>query len=340
MKVGAALLLVLSLIVAESQNLRRKTKPGPGNPAGRSGGRRGPKFQVAGAINDGQMLKALEINYPLSFFDGKETRDWRAPAVYSPELVASSSKDRGWTEWSQAQDQEDVWLYENYFYGFKDGVIMESGALNGLLFSNSFMFEKFANWTCIHVEADPENYSNLKVNRENAINIHGALCSEPRLLHYSSLGVLPVRGFVEFMTPSFLKKWHGKIYNNKTRIDELPTVQCLPVKSLLREINVKHIDIWILDTEGAEESVLRGTDFDAVRINVVAMECDEHDISKNKRKTDILENNGFKCELIERNCMCRHRLFTPRAAPEKSALRKWDGVKWAETYKKDAGKTS
>jgi hypothetical protein len=102
----------------------------------------------------------------------------------------------------------------------------------------------------IFVEADPENYSNLKINRERAVNVHGALCSESRLLHYSSLGVVPVRGFVEFMTPSFMKKWHGKIYNNKTRIEDLPTVQCLPVKLLLKELNVKHVDIWILDLEG------------------------------------------------------------------------------------------
>ena len=48
------------------------------------------------------------------------------------------------------------------------------------------------------------------------------------------------------------------------------------MQALLREMNVKHIDIWILDTEGAEESVLRGTDFNEVNVNAVAMECDEH----------------------------------------------------------------
>lgn len=182
-------------------------------------------------------------------------------------------------------------------------------------------------------EADPENYSNLKKNRERAVNVHGALCSEPRLLHYSSLGVVPVRGFVEFMTPSFLKKWHGKIYNNITKIEDLPTVQCLPVKLLLRELNVRHVDIWILDLEGAEESALLGTDFAAVHFNAVAMECDDHDISKNKRKTDILEANGFKCTLIERNCMCKHNSYIGSAAAEKSTLRKWDGNKWSSSYK-------
>ena len=162
--------------------------------------------------------------------------------------------------------------------------------------------------------------------------MNGALCSEPRLLHYSSEGVIPVRGFVEFMSPSFIKKWHGKIYNNKTRIEDLPTVQCLPVRMLLHELNVKHVDLWILDTEGAEESVLKGTDFNAVRFNAVAMECDEHDISKNERKTSILERNGFQCTLVERNCMCKHRDYIASSSKSLSVLRKWDGQKWATTY--------
>jgi hypothetical protein len=156
--------------------------------------------------------------------------------------------------------------------------------------------------------------------------------SEQRLLHYSSLGVIPVRGFVELMSPSFLKKWHGPIYNNRTSIDDLLTVQCLPTKILFEEINVKHIDIWILDVEGAEESVLRGTDFGAVRINAVAMECDMHDTTKNDRKTSILEANGFKCHLIERNCMCKNNLYTPSEARKKSIEWSYDGAKWNKKY--------
>ena len=97
----------------------------------------------------------------------------------------------------------------------------------------------------------------MRYNRPLAINVNGALCSESKPLHYSSEGVIPVRGFVEFMTQSFIKKWHGKLYNNITKIEYLPTVQCIPVKNLLKELHVTHIDIWILDVEGAEESVLK-----------------------------------------------------------------------------------
>ncbi len=211
---------------------------------------------------------------------------------------------------------------------------MESGALNGLTFSTSHMFEAYANWTAIHVEADPENYANLRGNREQAVNVHAALCSESRLLHYSSLGVIPVRGFVEFMTPSFIKKWHGPIYNGKVKIEDLPTTQCVPVRKLLRQLNVRHIDVWILDVEGAEESVLNGVDFDEVRINAVAMECDEHDLEKNARKTDILEAHNFQCQLVERNCMCKNKSYRARSAPNRSELKMWDGHKWAENKSK------
>jgi FkbM family methyltransferase len=321
-------IVALCMIHIRAQNLRRGRKPRPG--------RSGVPRDVETTESGGQLFNSLSIHYPLAIFDPVKPNDWRTPGTYSESLAQISTAEKHYVDLARAQDQEDVWLYENWFYGIESGIIMESGALDGILFSTSFMFETFANWTAIHVEADPLNYDRLKRNRVNAINVNGALCSEPKLLHYSSLGVIPVRGFIEFMSPSFIKKWHGKIYNNKTSIDELPTVQCLPMKRLLQELNVKHVDIWILDVEGAEESVLRGTDFSTVRFNAVAMECDEHDITKNERKTNILEANGFKCELVERNCMCKNLLYTSSKAPARTELKKWDGQKWAGTYNKEA----
>lgn len=192
---------------------------------------------------DNKMIKAVTINYPLKFFDGRQNEDWKTPAQYSKELVIQTESAHTWTEVAKAQDFEDIWLYENWFYGMEKGVILESGALDGVIFSTSSMFELLANWSAIHVgqcllfirayhfliylkrrihcyltEADPENYANLVSNRENAVNINAALCSEPRLLHYSSVSVIPARGFIEFMTESFIKKWHGKVCNNITLI--------------------------------------------------------------------------------------------------------------------------
>lgn len=96
----------------------------------------------------------------------------------------------------------------------------------------------------------------------------------------------------------------------------------------------------ILDTEGAEESVLRGTDFHAVHFDAVAMECDEHDVHKNERKTSILESHGFKCRLVERNCMCKHDRYVPSSAKSLSVLQKWDGQKWTQTYQQQTMTTT
>jgi hypothetical protein len=142
------LLLVLLVIASIPDTLQQNMR---GGRDGRKKNRR-PPINNAGAINDrDQISRALAINYPLSIFETTTSEDWRAPARYSAELVNSADGKKPWKDLSQAQDQEDVWLYENWFYGMEKGVIMESGALNGILFSNSFMFEQFANWTAIHV---------------------------------------------------------------------------------------------------------------------------------------------------------------------------------------------
>lgn len=98
----------------------------------------------------GSLFRSLTINYPLSMFK-LDAPDWRSKAAFSSELASLSSSEKPYLDIARAQDQEDVWIYENWFYGMKNGVIMESGALNGILFSTSFMFEHFANWSTIHV---------------------------------------------------------------------------------------------------------------------------------------------------------------------------------------------
>lgn len=53
---------------------------------------------------------------------------------------------------SRSQWFEDTYLYNNYFYGITEGLIVESGAFDGLTFSTSFTFQKLLDWTAVHVE--------------------------------------------------------------------------------------------------------------------------------------------------------------------------------------------
>lgn len=51
----------------------------------------------------------------------------------------------------RSQSREDIWLYENVFYGIRNGIVLESGGFNGLVYSNSFFFEYYLSWKTIHI---------------------------------------------------------------------------------------------------------------------------------------------------------------------------------------------
>ena len=150
-------------------------------------------------------------------------------------------------------------------------------------------------------------------------------------MHYTdALGSGMIRGFVEFMAPSFIQMWHPDIYENKTLLADLATMHCTTMKGLMRQLALKHIDIWVLDVEGAEESVLRGTDFNTLHVSTIIMECDRHDLEKNKAKLNILEENNFQCTILLRNCFCHHESFVASSKPDNlfDGQKRWVGNQW------------
>jgi hypothetical protein len=101
---------------------------------------------------------------------------------------------------SRAQDKEDIYALENWYWDHHYGTILESGALNGIEFSTSLVFEKLLNWKAIHIEASPDSFHDLKNNRPNSLNIHAALCNQTRTLHFlNNKGNLAVSGIYEYL---------------------------------------------------------------------------------------------------------------------------------------------
>lgn len=134
----------------------------------------------------------------------------------------------------------------------------------------------------------------------NSLNIHAALCSEPRVLHYTQTSNGAVNGFIEFMSPLFLHAWHPTYAADPTLIKNLPTILCLPVKTLFSELRLKHIDIWILDIEGAELSALEGVDWKEVSISAIVVECDGRDGEKDKQKVELLKKQDYLCQKVSK----------------------------------------
>jgi hypothetical protein len=53
------------------------------------------------------------------------------------------------------------------------------------------------------------------------------------------------------------------------------------------------VQLWVLDVEGAEDSVLAGFDFAAVRVDVVCVELDGSNGDKDERARATLRKRGF-----------------------------------------------
>lgn len=135
---------------------------------------------------------------------------------------------------SHSQFQEDQWLYENWYYGMINGVMLESGALDGNTFSNTYMFRLALDWHIIHIEGDTDNFNALKHNRKDAINIHAALCKTQQTLHFVPSNNAAVRGIWEFMPEAFRKRWHWGVDANN-----LPSVPCMPLPQVLSALHVR-----------------------------------------------------------------------------------------------------
>ena len=85
-----------------------------------------------------------------------------------------------------AQDWEDDYAHKNFFAGRRNGLILESGALDGVQFSVSNFFVKARGWRAVHVEGSPRSYEALARNRPESLNINAAICSQLTPLHYAS----------------------------------------------------------------------------------------------------------------------------------------------------------
>ena len=85
---------------------------------------------------------------------------------------------------------------------------------------------------------------------------------------------------------------HGKFYT------QYSSAQCFPTESILRALNVTHIDFFSLDIEMVEEPMLETFPFDDITVDVWAIEHRIANISLTS-KADIYQNHTLH-ELIEK----------------------------------------
>ena len=77
-------------------------------------------------------------------------------------------------------------------------------------------------------------------------------------------------GIVEFTSPSFIKEQNPQLLAPDFNISSLRVIECKTFPEILDSLIIKHLDVYVLDVEGAEMSALEGMT-DRVFTNIPAL---------------------------------------------------------------------
>ena len=191
----------------------------------------------------------------------------------------------------------DKVIYERYFPKKQDGFFIECGAFDGKLESCCLYFERFKNWTGINIEAAPNIYKLLEKNRTDSTNLNVAFSNKAGTATFNHV-VHPTMGAYF---------GNGSIKHCKEHLDILirdgctfqkHTVPTITYKAMIEEQQVDHVDLFVLDVEGHELSVLNGMKGSEVWPDVF---CIEYPHVGLKVLKNILTPQGYKLDHTSHN---------------------------------------
>ena len=218
---------------------------------------------------------------------------------------------------SRSQDREEEILVDLFFKKRFGGRFVEIGGLDGLIATNTLYLEKCHGWKGLLIEGSPTTWTRLVDNartknlRPGSRLLNKAVCTPPKTAVNFTVGRFDTGGVIEEMSDSF-KKWYVP---GDVAVQEVP---CGPMSSLFspfqdsaRQKDKKlHIDLWSLDVEGSEFEAVVTVDWSEVHIDVIIIELDNHNPSKNWRVRSVLATAGsIECRwgTIRRSGMFVHK---------------------------------
>ena len=197
----------------------------------------------------------------------------------------------------QGQHYEDLFMFHHYLHNLTGGVFVEIGALDGYSYSVSYFFEKYLDWSGLLIEASPLNYQlylakmrRLRSSRRrSAPFVVNAVCDEPRNLTFvakSGTGA----GILEFMPAPVRER---NLHECAKGSCQLLNITCVRLADLLSQHHIDHVDLFILDVEGAEREVLQTLDFSRTPVHFFVVEMDGKSEGKDSAVRCILRKNGY-----------------------------------------------
>jgi len=196
-----------------------------------------------------------------------------------------------------SQIGQDKYYVENIIKRRRRGVFLDVGAHDGVTFSNTYYLEKNLGWKGLCVEPNPSSYARCIRNRTcNVVN--KAVLEGPRgkaeFIIPEGEGV--VEGGLEqlcalkgHVREKSLKEDFATQYAKQRTI----VVDTTSIMNLLNENQMHVIDYMSIDVEGYELDILKGIDYDKVKVRFLTV---EHGNDEGYRKEihDFLVSKGYE----------------------------------------------
>ena len=195
-----------------------------------------------------------------------------------------------------SQSGEDEFLNNRYFKNKKNGLYIELGALDGVLYSNTKFFEDHLGWKGILIEPHPYKFALLKKNRPNNFLFNTLIsCIEKEVIfRYFVDNYAGVSGVEETLPKEHFSNFFNKInYEPQQKIIIKPK----SFTEIIKSTGVIHIDLLSLDVEGHELEVLMSWDF-SIPIDVILIEtlggsqCEKEELCR-----QLLIKNGYRFDV-------------------------------------------
>lgn len=181
----------------------------------------------------------------------------------------------------KSQCGQDKYLY-SLIGNKKNGYFIELGACDGIVFSNSYFFEKELGWNGILIEPNPIYYNDL-INNRNC-HISNKLISNIENENYTFLDFSWFSGIIsndQYQSIHITENLnaHNKINLTSTTLEKV-----------LIEFNAPdEIDFLSIDIEGQEYPILKTFPFNKYKIKYI---CVERNNAKEEIKK-LMEDNNY-----------------------------------------------
>ena len=165
-----------------------------------------------------------------------------------------------------SQDKQDAFV-DNYFKQKRNGVFLEVGAADGLVYSNTLFFERSRSWTGLLIEPNKEFFETLAKLHRNAYALNVCLSIENKtsIVKFHPAGLI---GGIENIMKGPLMERAKKEAPYIKRTESI----CIPVYSIVKALNMSYINFFSLDVEGAELKILKTIPSDKVKIDLFYIE--------------------------------------------------------------------